>query len=347
LRYIRGGMVDKSRKKRLLLPVAVVVPLLVIWVFTSGWLLPSEVQSTEILMDTTVTVKIYVRDKKRGERLIREAFDEARRIERIMEPLKGDGELKRLNNRTRDGWWVISPELREVLEESYKYYELSGGAFDPTIAPVKWLWGFDEGGHVPAEEDLREKSKLVGMSTIELRGDSLLFRNLGTKLDLGGAAKGYAVDRMIQKLRATGVHSILVNAGGDIATYGKKPGGRDWVIGLRHPRLNRTMVLAENPYPAVATSGDYQRYFIENGVRYHHILDPATGRPARGCISVTVWATSAMTADILSTTIFVLGPERGVAFAESLDNVETYIFYEKDGKVETVMSSGIRGRIGI
>ena len=318
-----------------------------VWFFSGGWFWkkPVLVESTEILMNTTFNVKIFIKDKKSGQRLIKEAFDEARRIEHIMEPVKGDGELKRLNTRTGNGWIGLSPELRAVMKQAFVYYERSGGAFDPTIAPVKWLWGFEDGGQVPGDIELKEKLNLVNLSLIELKSDSLRFKDSGIRLDLGGVAKGFAVDRMLTVLKRGGATAVLVNAGGDIAMFGKKPGDRDWIIGLRHPRLNRTIIMDTIPFPSVATSGDYERYFMEDGIRYHHILDPVTGYPARECISVTAWTTSAMAADILATTIFVMGPGKGLALAENLDNVETLIFFESGGKVMSVMSSGIKGRI--
>jgi thiamine biosynthesis lipoprotein len=319
------------------------------WAVSCGWNFwgPAEVEATDFIMNTSVTVKIFVRGKKDGEKLIREAFVEAKRIEHIMEPLKGDGELQRLNARDRAGWFAVSPELRIVVEEAKRYYDLSDGAFDPTIAPVKWSWQFEEGGRIPGDDEMAENLKLVGMSHIDLRGDSLYFPDTATKLDLGGVAKGYAVDKMIALLEQRGVKSILVNAGGDILTRGKKPDDEDWVIGLRHPRLNKTIILSHNPHSAVATSGDYERYFMAEGVRYHHILNPETGYPARECISVTVWTDNAMDADILATTIFVLGPEKGLNLAERLDDVETCIFFEKNGTVGSAISSGIKGRIGL
>ena len=331
-------------KKRFVAAIVTVSVFILLWIVVGGWNFwgPVEVEKTDILMDTSVTVKIFVRNKKHGEQLISEAFDEAKRIESIMEPVNGDGELKRLNSRTRGGWFTLSPELGTVIKTARKYYERSGGAYDPTVAPLKWLWDFENGGRVPSESELAESLRHVGMSRIEIAGDSLRFKGTGMKLDLGAVAKGYAVDRMIDFFQARGIESILVNAGGDIALRGTKPGEKDWVIGLRHPRLNRTIVLSSNPYPAVATSGDYERCFFVNGIRYHHILDPSTGYPARDCASVTVWTNTAMDADILATTIFVLGPQKGIALAETLDDVETCIFYEKDGRLESVVSSGIR-----
>ena len=151
---------------------------------------------------------------------------------------------------------------------------------------------------------------------------------------------------MIKILKKSGVSAGLVYAGGDIFTFGKKPGGKDWVIGFRHPRSRKTIELNTISLSAVATSGDYERYFIQDGVRYHHILDPSTGYPVRECASVTVWAETAMDADILATSIFVLGPRKGLELAENMNNVETLIFFEKeDGVVEHVISSGVRDKV--
>jgi len=343
--------------RRMFSGMAVVIFCAAVWVLTGGWFWNRtvKVQSTRMLMSTPINVQIFIRGREKGERLIEKAFEEAARIERIMEPLKGDGEVERLNKRTGGGWFRMSPELSCVLEASRKFWRLSDGAFDPTIAPVKWLWNFENGGRLPPEDILREKLRSVDFGRVDIRGDSIRFTDPGTRIDLGGVAKGYVVDRMIGILRDGGASAVLVNAGGDISFSGRKPGdisflgrksdGEDWVIGIRHPRMSRTFLIESNPYPSVATSGDYERFFTEDGIRYHHILDPSTGYPARGCISVTVWTPTAMQADILATTIFVLGPEKGLALAERRDDVESLIFFERDGKVEAVMSSGVKGHI--
>jgi len=340
-----SGSARKKRPHRLI-TAGVIAALMAAWLICGGWFWndPVKVVSTQILMDTSVNVQVFAKNKKTAERLIAEAFREARRIESIMEPRKGGGELDSINESFGTAW-KIGPELQTVLRETFRIHRLSGGAFDPTIAPVKWLWNFDDGGEIPPESAIEEKLRLVGLSGVSLRGDSLFFDNPAIKLDLGGVAKGYAVDRMIDVLREGGAKAVLVNAGGDIAMFGKKPGGKDWVIGLRHPRLNRTLLVDTVTYAAVATSGDYERYFMRDGLRYHHILDPETGQPARGCISVTVWSQSAMQSDILSTAIFVLGPDRGIELAESMDEVEALVFYEDDGAVRAVMSSGIKGKV--
>lgn len=307
-----------------------------------GWFgKPSQVEATDYLMNTTVTVKIFTSNKTSGEELIQRAFDEAKRIEHIMEPRKGGGELNRINEGEYGKWRHLSPELKTVLERSAMFYKLSGGAFDPTIAAVKWLWDFENGGSIPSREDLDNALATVGFEHLTLRGDSLRIDSPGTKIDPGGVAKGYVVDCMVSFLKKQGISSGLINAGGDIYTFGKKPDGSDWIIGLRHPRLNKTIVLEHIDIPAVATSGDYERYFMQDGVRYHHILDPQTGYPADKSVSVTIWTDSAMDADILATAVFVLGPDKGIALAERLDNVEALVFYERDKSLKHAYSSGL------
>ncbi|MFC1490439.1 FAD:protein FMN transferase [Candidatus Latescibacterota bacterium] len=340
LRNIR--MINSGKKNIYIL--CIIALFAVSWLFSGGWLFNKVklIESTEFLMSTNVTVKIYVKDRKEGEELFKRVFSEAKRIESIMHSHEGEGELREINKSDSGVGFKLSPELKTVLDRSFYFYGKSGGAFDPTIASVKWLWEFDKDGRIPSENELNEALGTVGLSKVSLNGDSLSLGNHGSKLDLGGIAKGFIVDVIVKLLMDDGVESGLINAGGDIYTFGQKPNGDDWIIGLRHPRMDKTIVLDHIPFPAVATSGDYERYFLRDGMRYHHILDPATGKPARGSVSVTVWTLSAMDADVLATTIFVLGPERGIELAESLDNVEAVVFFMVDGNLENVVSSGIR-----
>ena len=167
----------------------------------------------------------------------------------------------------------------------------------------------------------------------------------GVRLDLGAAAKGYAVDQAVQALRSGGVQSGLIEAGGDIRYWGEKPDGHLWRFGIQHPRdPNRYFEVEDIGLAAIATSGDYQQYFSEGGQRYHHILDPQSGWPARRLISATVWAETAMDADILSTAVFVLGAERGLELIEESPRVEALVFTETAGGLESKATSGVQGR---
>jgi FAD:protein FMN transferase len=330
--------------------------LILSWFLFGGWLnTPQAVESTELHMDTGISLKIYVTDRAGGEILLRKAFDEIARIEHVLEPLKGDGDLKRINAGPPGIWCDMNPDLKTVLSRSLYFFRIDDKVFDPTIGSVKWLWDFKDGGKIPDPAELSRALKTVDLSKVEIQGDRFRFTVPGTNLDFGGVAKGYAVDRMADILKKGGAISGLVNAGGNIVTFGKKPGKfnffgikrgeKDWVIGVRHPRKEESILVEPSPYPAVATSGDYERFFMKDGVRYHHILDPKTGQPSRSSISATAWTTNAMDADILSTTLFILGPEKGIEFARKLGNVEALIFYEKDGRIEKVMTPGLTGRV--
>mgnify|MGYP001272605475 CR=1 FL=1 len=303
-----------------------------------------KIVSTEFHMNTGISITLYVNDRAEGAKLFRKAFHEIARIERVLEPIKGGGELQRINAGPAGAWWEMNPDVKEVLARSRYYYELSGGLFDPTIGPVKWLWDFENGGSIPDHTELTNALKLVNLNNIEIKGNRFRFIVPGMKLDFGAIAKGYAVDRMAAVLRESGVKAALINAGGNIITIGRKPDGSDWVIGVRHPRNDNTVLVEPVPNIAVATSGDYERFFIKDGVRYHHILDPGAGYPARKCIGATVWTTNAMDADALSTTLFLIGPKDGIELAKKI-NVETLIYYEIEGRIEMAMTPGVVGKV--
>lgn len=305
---------------------------------------PRRFDATEFHMNTAITITLYVNDQAEADRLFRKAFDEIARIEDVLEPLKGNGYLKKVNDAPSGVWHEMNPDIRTVLTRSKYYHELSGGVFDPTIGPVKWLWDFENGGRIPRGDSLNAALGLVGLDRVEIRDNRFRFTVRGMKLDFGAIAKGYAVDRMAGVLRGNGVKTALINAGGNILTIGRKPDNKNWVIGVRHPRREGPVLVDPVPNIAVATSGDYERFFVRDGVRYHHILDPATGYPARESISATIWTSNGMDADALSTTLFILGPEAGVRFAEKL-KVEALIYSEKNGRIETAMTPGIAGRV--
>ena len=211
-------------------------------------------------------------------------------------------------------------ERRELLELGLRVMRLSDGAFDPRIAPMMALWGFDDGQpRVPPPGVLTLEATRLG----DL-GRPSSATELGETADLlhfGAWAKGHTVDRALAVLRERGVKAALVDAGGDVRGYG----GR-WRVGVQHPRLPGALLAVLQPGElAVATSGDYEKYFEQDGDRYHHLLDPRTGEPARGCQSATVLAASCALADALATAVFVMGPAAGMDLVERLDGVECLI----------------------
>jgi len=237
-------------------------------------------------------------------------------------------------DRNAPRWTAISPDLATVLRAAVGVAARSKGAFDPTIGAVSALWGFgEEGGHIPEAKALKAALATVSYHrlAVEQKRARLLYPE--TRLDLGGIAKGFAVDRAADLLAKAGVKGAIVNAGGDIRLFGERPGGGPWHIGIQHPRNPEELLTKlDVTDTAVVTSGDYERFFLKDGVRYHHILDPKTGQPARGCQSVTVVTKSAMRADALATAAFVLGPERGMAFLKEA-HVQQAIIVTTDGTV--------------
>ncbi|MCD6507467.1 FAD:protein FMN transferase [Candidatus Poribacteria bacterium] len=281
-----------------------------------------KVSETRELMGTFVEITAYDRSPSEAKRAIDLAFKEMERIDQLMSTYKRESEVSRLN---RDGYLENpSQELRYVIEKALYYSRLSDGAFDITVQPILKLYThtYKELGRPPTREELESAKELVGYENIALGRNAIRLNKKGAMITLGGIAKGYAIDKAIESLRESGIKSALVNAGGDIRAIGVKPGGERWHIALRNPRKEReyiTIIYVTDE--AVATSGDYERYF-DQSKKVHHIINPKTGRSATELISVTIVADKAIDADALATTVFVLGPKRGLQLIESMDRVE-------------------------
>lgn len=281
-----------------------------------------KVSETRELMGTIVTITVYDESSSRARKAIDAAFKEMEKVDRLMSTYKKESEVSRLN---RDGYLKNpSRELMYVIERSLYYSRLSDGAFDITVQPILKLYThtYKNLGRPPTEKELERARELVGYENILLGRDEIRLNRKGAMITLGGIAKGYAIDMAIESLERNGIKSALVNAGGDIRAIGAKPGGERWHIALQNPRKKGdyiTIVYVVDK--AVATSGDYERYFDPNK-KVHHIINPRTGRSTRELISVTIVADKAIDADALATTVFVLGPERGLQLIESTDRVE-------------------------
>jgi len=285
-------------------------------------------------MGTVVSITVVEQEGIPATVAIDAAFAEIERIDRLMSTYDPESELSALN---RDGSIEAGADLLEVVRRALEVHRLSGGAFDPTVEPLLELYGssFQDRGGPPSPAEIRAALALVDAGRISIEGRQISLP-AGGRITLDGIAKGYAIDRAIDALWKRGVRGALVNAGGDVRALGRK-GGVPWSVALENPRDPRefltTIPLEEL---AVATSGDYRRFFDPER-KVHHILDPRSGESASGVISVTVTAPTAMTADALATAVFVLGVEEGIELVEELDGIEALLVTEER---RVVTSSG-------
>lgn len=282
---------------------------------------------SRFIMGTSVEITVSQAEPAKAGGAVAAAFREVEGIDSLMSHYREDSEVRQITRNAGERETPVSPETLEVIERALYFSHLSGGAFDVTIGPVFRLWNFKD-GRVPEERRLRENLRLVNYRKIKVdRLRSTVFlQSQGMDLDLGAIAKGYAMDRAFAVLQKRGMENILVSAGGDLRVGGAKEKGEPWTVGIQHPRLPSKLIAILRPHQAaVATSGDYEKFFLQGGERYHHILDPSTGAPARECQSVTIMAPLAMDADALATAIFVLGPKKGFSLIENLPDVHAMI----------------------
>jgi thiamine biosynthesis lipoprotein len=275
---------------------------------------PQRIGRTQLLMGTVVEMVVYA-PPSLAESAIASAFDEMRRIEQLMSPHLEQSDIWRLSHET--GPVTVSAETSAVLKLGLQVARQSGGAFDLSLGALTRLWGIESAApRVPSRTEIASALNGIGPEALQLEGLEVVKKSSVLEIDLGGIAKGYAIDRAIALLAASGIRHASVNAGGDLRLLGDR-GDRPWRIGIQHPRRNEELLATlELQDTAVVTSGDYERFFERDGIRYHHLFDPRTGQPARGCQSVTVVTDEAVLADALATAAFVLGPERGLAFLE-------------------------------
>lgn len=295
-------------------------------------------------MGTVVEITLVSEKQDTAQKAALQAFQEIKRIEYLMSPWVESSDVSRINRSAGRNEVKVSQETIEVIKKAKEVSTLSDGAFDITVGPLVQPWRkARERGVPPDTEAIRQILSLVDYKDVMISDSGKIFlKKRGTAIDLGGIAKGYAVDRAFELLKHLGYRDLVVNAGGDLRVGGSKPEG-PWSIGIQHPRdPEKIMARISVSDTAVATSGDYEKFFIHQGKRYHHILNPKTGFPAEGCRSVTVLHGEAMTADALATAIFVLGPEKGRALCQKLNGVECLIV-DKEGNVTP--SPGLKGQI--
>jgi thiamine biosynthesis lipoprotein len=298
------------------------IPLLILIIFISSCS-PRlyEIKETQDIMDTFVTITVHHEDKELAKEAVGDAFARIKKIEGLLSSYEPGSEVWLLNeNKFIDN---PSDELRINIEKSIYYSKLSGGSFDITVQPILDLYSssFGNKGRAPTDEEIEKELEKVDFTRIKLTEDNISI-GMDQKITLGGIAKGYAVEEAIGILKEYGIKNALINAGGDMRGIGKKYGNLDWTIALENPRNNdefvATFKLSDR---SIVTSGDYERYFNENK-SFHHIVDPKTGYSATELISVTIITDNAFDADAISTAVFALGKENGLALIENLDDTD-------------------------
>lgn len=290
----------------------------------------SVVQQERSLMGTQWRIQIAVGSASPGrqeEQAIEAALDEVARIETLMSEWHEESPLSALNRSAGGEGLIVPAELRAILERGLEYGRVSRGAFDITWRGMGKLWRFDDQFRLPSLSEIESALTRVGYQLVRIEGDRVQLPRAGMAIGLGGIAKGYAIDRAASVLRHQGFQDYLVDGGGDVLAGGTR-GDRPWRVGVRQPRGGRRDLMGTvdlQPGQAMASSGDYERFHIHQGVRYHHIIDPRSGRPAQGCRSVSVVAPSAEEADAMATAIFVLGAQSGLELAADRKGVEALI----------------------
>jgi thiamine biosynthesis lipoprotein len=286
-------------------------------------------------MDTSIDLKIYG-----DEEVLDKAEEEINRIESLLSKTKTESEIYSLNNKTSD---TVSPETEELLNTALKLGEETNGAFDITIAPVVELWGFpDKNFRVPETDELNKALESVDYKNITFENGKVNIKN-NSQIDLGGIAKGFTSDGLMKLFAENGVKSGLVSLGGNVQAIGTKPNGDMWNVAIQNPfdesgeSYIGAVKIADK---AVITSGGYQRYFVYDNVKYHHIINPETGYPANsGLVSVTIVSENGTLADGLSTSLYVMGLEKSIELWKTHNDFDVVFVTENN---EIYITDGIK-----
>jgi len=303
-----------------------------------------QAEDSAFLMDTLVQMQAH---GENAEIAVEESMKRIKEIENLMSKTIETSDIYKLNNNPNTEIEIDS-ESMDVLKKAVEYAEMTDGDFDPTIGALVELWGVGtEDAAVPTESELKEALTKTGYQYLELYEDSAEVTKPGVKIDLGGIAKGYAAEAVKKVVQKYDIEHAFVNLGGNVLVIGDKVDGSPWKIGIQDPREGRgnVMAIVDAVDLTIVTSGNYERYFKEDGKLYHHIIDPKTGYPAENnLLSASIISENSFDADALSTAVYVMGLEKGMEFIEKLENVDV-MFITKE--LDVYLSSGLKDIVEI
>jgi thiamine biosynthesis lipoprotein len=313
--------------------------LAIIIFFISTTLFPQEVYTKTVkLMGSRFDISVVAENQEKGDQYINLAINEILRIEKLISSWDTNSETSLINKMASIKPVVVNEELFNLIQRAIKISNLTKGAFDISYASLDAVWNFDGSmTEMPSDEAIKNSVAKVGYKNIEMNTDShsVFLKLNGMKIGFGAIGKGYAADRAKALLISKGVKSGIINASGDLNTWGKQPNGKDWMVAIVNP-INKEKVFSWLPVnnSAVVTSGNYEKYVNFNGTLYTHIIDPRTGYPSTGILSASIFTTNAELADALATSVFVMGVDVGLNFINQLKGVECVII-DKNNKVHT------------
>ena len=310
----------------------------IVFIITSLAVGQEVVVKTVNLMGSRFDITVVAKDSTQCYEYIDIAVNEISRIEKLISSWDKNSQTSEINRNAGIKPITVNDELFRLIERAIKISKLTNGAFDISYASMDKVWFFDGSmKEMPSEEDIRNSVEKVGYQNIILdeKTHSVFLKLEGMKIGFGAIGKGYAADKAKALLQSKGVSAGIINASGDLNTWGKQPNGKEWMVAITNP-LNKDKVFSWMPISnsAVVTSGSYEKYVRFNNILYTHIIDPRTGYPATGILSVTIFTKTAELADALATSIFVMGIDTGLNFINQLNGVECIII-DKDSHITT------------
>ncbi len=331
----------------LILPIRRIITILAVCLLASTGCGPTyhTVKRGQMLMGTVVQVTALASDEETAQRAVAAGLAEIRRLEERLSTWIPTSDLSQVNAASGRDPVTVGPEALLLVTRSLEIARLTDGGFNIAVGPAVQAWSVTETPRIPSQRELDQLRPLTDWSqvVVDETAKTIFLTRPGMRLDVGGIGKGYAADMAVEAMKQAGATAGVVALSGDIKTFGYLPQGQRYQFGIQHPRRPGALLGSlELSNEAISTAGDYERFFEQEGVRYHHILDPATLQPARACQSVTVVAQEGWLADGLDTGIFVMGPEIGMALVERLPGVEAVIV---DSQGNMAVSSGLQHRL--